>query len=197
MTSAFERKKDPEGVRRALLDSTTRLALEHGLAAVTLSAIARGAGVTKGGLFHHFPNKQSLIQAMFQELLDHFDEAIIKGMADDPVEHGRFTRAYVRAVFHDQALGEENPSSGMSVAVLADPDLQEQWSKWLGERLERHEATDGDAMCEVVRLAADGVWLASFSSEPRTPFQPARALKQMISLTYPPGFDPSKPAASA
>jgi len=124
---------------------------------------------------------------MFQELLDHFDQAISAAMVDDPVEHGRFTRAYVRAVFREQALGKNNPSAGMSMTVLADPELQTHWSKWLAERLQIHEATDSNAMCEVVRLAADGVWLASFSTDPRTPFHTDRALSQMIALTYPPG----------
>ncbi|MGO7697024.1 TetR/AcrR family transcriptional regulator, partial [Rhizobium leguminosarum] len=59
--SPRNRKKQPDVVRQALLDCATKLALEHGLAAVSFQAVASAAGVTKGGLFHHFPYKRLLI----------------------------------------------------------------------------------------------------------------------------------------
>lgn len=181
--NAYERKKDSQGVRRALLNKAAHLAAEQGLAAVTVEAVARAAGVTKGGLFHHFPNKSALIYAMFADLLAHFDAAIDARMAQDPVAHGRFTRAYLEAVFTDQALGDDNPSAALSVSTIADPELLGEWSTWLAQRLEQHAATDDNALCEVVRLAADGVWLISISPDPTSPINFARARAAMLALT--------------
>jgi AcrR family transcriptional regulator len=67
--NAYSRKKQPEQVRRALLDCAAQLAVENGLSAVTLQAVAEAAGVTKGGLLHHFASKQILIEAVFANLL--------------------------------------------------------------------------------------------------------------------------------
>ncbi len=48
MATAYNRKKQPELVRRTLLDCAAKLALEQGLAAVTVQAVSHAAGVTKG-----------------------------------------------------------------------------------------------------------------------------------------------------
>ena len=58
MVNAHHRKKQPEQVRRTLLDCAARIAAEQGIANVTVQAVAEAAGVTKGGLFHHFPEQK-------------------------------------------------------------------------------------------------------------------------------------------
>src|SRR5581483_4435078 len=52
--SAYTRAKQPEQVRRALLDCAATIAMDHGVSGITVQAVAAAAGVTKGGLFHHF-----------------------------------------------------------------------------------------------------------------------------------------------
>lgn len=183
--TAYERKKEPEKVRRGLLDATARLASEKGLANVTLDAVAKAAGVTKGGLFHHFPSKHALVHGMFADLLEYFDRVIDGFMAKDPEPYGRFTRAYVEGVFSDHRQGEAAPSARLSVSMLSDPELQLAWSNWLAARLERHADTDRDETLEVVRLAADGVWLAIITPSGVSPVDFERARSTMLDLTRP------------
>ena len=159
MDNAHKRKKQPELVRRALIDQAARLAVEEGLAAVTVQAVADAAGVTKGGLMHHFPHKQALIDAVFGEMMDTIDRDIDKRIAADPEPYGSFTRAYVEAVF-GMAQGAGGPWAALSISTLTDAGLRALWAKWFHGRLERHHATDADLRLVVVRLAADGVWLA-------------------------------------
>ncbi|MFM5105912.1 TetR/AcrR family transcriptional regulator [Aeromonas dhakensis] len=63
------RKKDPVRLYRQLLESAATIAGRDGIAALSLNAVAYEAGVSKGGLLHHFPNKQALIFALFARLL--------------------------------------------------------------------------------------------------------------------------------
>lgn len=158
--NAYSRKKQPEQVRRALLDCAARLAVENGLSAVTLQAVADAAGVTKGGLLHHFAGKQVLVEAVFADLLAELGREIDGYMALDDRPFGRFTRAYVRAAFADHELAMRSPWGALSVSLVAEPALRQLWSDWLQARLSDHQATDGTPMLEIVRLAADGVWLA-------------------------------------
>lgn len=158
--SAHHRKKQPEQVRRALLDCAAQIAAEDGAAAITIQAVADRAGVTKGGLLHHFDSKQALLAAVFKDLLDKMDGEIDRTLADDPVAVGRFTRAYVRACFGDRLLGERSLWAALSVAIVSEPALRELWSAWLDARMARHAETDGDPRLIAVRLAVDGVWLA-------------------------------------
>lgn len=164
MSEGYERKKQPELVRRALIDCAARLATECGLQAVTVQAVADAAGVTKGGLFHHFPNKEKLIDAVLKDQLDKFDATIEATLADDGDSYGCFTRAYVIANF---SMAEYAPAlESTCVALLTDPVARTQWSDWLRARIERHRATDATPELEIVRYAADGAWLADLQQVP-------------------------------
>ncbi|RKE85790.1 TetR/AcrR family transcriptional regulator [Rhizobium sp. AG855] len=158
--SAHRRKKQPEQVRRALLDCAAQIAAEQGTAAITIQAVAERAGVTKGGLLHHFDSKQTLLAAVFADLLDQLDREIDRSMAEDPKPEGRFTRAYVRACFADRPLGAQSLWAALAVAIVTEPQLKALWSRWLDARQSRHHDTDGDPAFTTVRLAADGIWLA-------------------------------------
>ncbi|MFA7413272.1 MAG: TetR/AcrR family transcriptional regulator [Rhizobium sp.] len=175
--SAYTRKKRPELVRRALLDCAARLAVEHGPTAVTIQAVAEAAGVTKGGLLHHFASKQILIEAVFADLLAQLGREIDRYMAGDAVAYGRFTRAYVRAAFADHELGTRSPWAALSVSLIAEPALRQLWSDWLEAQVGEHRATDDTPMLEIVRLAADGVWLADLLQQDCGPTRDRTALE--------------------
>ncbi len=158
--NAYKRKKQPELVRRALLDKGIELALAGGLAAVTVQAVASAVGVTKGGFMHHFPTKQSLVDEIFAELMDAIDRELDDAMANDPEPYGSFTRAYVTGALEMDWEGRRSPQAPLSAFMLTDPALREVWSQWYAARMERHRETDGDLKLGIVRLAADGIWLA-------------------------------------
>ncbi len=165
--SAYTRRKQPDLVRRALLDQTAALAVGGGPAAITIQAVADRAGVTKGGLLHHFASKQALVEAVFADLLEKLDQEIDLYMAEDSEMRGRFTRAYVRAIFADRKLGKSSPWAALSVSMISEPALRQLWSQWLERKLGEHRTTDDAPMLEIARLAADGVWLADLLQEDR------------------------------
>ena len=183
MDNAYHRKKQPEVVRRALLDHAARLAVKEGLAAVTVQAVSDAAGVTKGGFIHHFPSKQALIDAVFEELLETLSNDLDRRLADDPQPYGSFTRAYVESVF-DLGLGTTGgPRAPLSISMLTDPRLRALWAEWFEARLSRHQATDSDLRLSIVRLAADGIWLADLAKMMLP--DPAQLRHQLLQATQP------------
>lgn len=160
MTSAPSRKKQPQRVRRQLLEVAARLSLEQGVAAVTLDAVSQAAGVSKGGLLHHFPNKLALLDALFDDLVARFDSALDEAMAGDDVEKGRFTRAYLGVCFALDAEAEAQGWQMLTIALLAEPHLKERWREWVARRSAQFAATDSSPNCLLARFAADGVWLS-------------------------------------
>lgn len=55
-------------VQEAILDAFEGLLVDVGERAATLDAVAKRAGISKGGLLHHFPNKEALVTATLKRL---------------------------------------------------------------------------------------------------------------------------------
>ncbi|MCA8899878.1 MAG: TetR family transcriptional regulator [Hyphomonas sp.] len=62
-----------EQTRVAILESARRHFAEDGFNA-SLASIVAAAGVTKGALFHHFPNKLALLQEVWNKLQNDMNE---------------------------------------------------------------------------------------------------------------------------
>ena len=160
MSIAHHRRKQPELVRQQLLEVAARLSLELGASGVTLDAVSQAAGVSKGGLLHHFPNKMALLDGLFDDLTGKLDRTIAEEMRNDPVAHGRFTRAYLACVF---AMTDEADTQGwqvLTIALLSEPQLRARWRLWVADHADEFVGTDSSAGCLLARFAADGLWLA-------------------------------------
>jgi AcrR family transcriptional regulator len=65
--------------RRRVLDAARRLFDAHGVAAVTMSDVAREAGVAKGTIFHRFGDRQGLAQALVDDAERALQDAVLRG----------------------------------------------------------------------------------------------------------------------
>lgn len=147
-----------------LIQAAEQIVLREGVARLTLDAVAREAGVSKGGVLYHFARKESLVAGMLAHLVERFEQDLRGQFEADAAESGRWVRAYTRATFQPeqaQALPSLTESAGLLAAVAVNPDLlrpfQERYREWQA-RIEE----DGlaPALATLVRLAADGLWLA-------------------------------------
>ncbi|MGP4846907.1 TetR/AcrR family transcriptional regulator, partial [Marinobacter sp. 1Y8] len=168
MGNAYKRKKQPEVIRRALLDQAARITLEQGLSKVTFQAVADAVGVTKGGVMHHFSTKNALVLEVFNDAMAKFEAEVNSAMADDPVKYGSFTRAYIDATISlgEQGQEEYDNQATLYVLMLGDSELRELWAKWANEQLKKHAATDNTEKVCMVRIVAEGIWLSDVSSLP-------------------------------
>jgi AcrR family transcriptional regulator len=165
------RRKDPQGVRHALLRAASNVIACEGLSKMTVGSVARAAGVTKGGLFHHFENKQALIEGMLDQMLEDVDAIIDEKMASDPERHGRFTRALLRGLLDGIDPDPEKAllAKTLCSAMAGDERLQRRWRDWLDARVQRHAETDDNVACTIVRLATDGIWLSELHNDGTAP----------------------------
>jgi AcrR family transcriptional regulator len=151
-------------MRRALLECAEKIALERGLAGLTIQSVADAAGITKGGLFHHFSSRQMLLKGMYEDIAGKLDLEVDQIIAADRNEWGCFTRAYLAALLSAESLKRRSPMALLAIALIDEPQLDPPWLGWLSGRLARHAKTDAHPILEVVRFAADGAWLAHANS---------------------------------
>ena len=132
MNQTSPRKRQPDITQRRLLDVAGELVTESGVMALTLDAVAKRAGVSKGGLLHHFPSKHALLMAMVEDISSRFMGQVAEQARDDPDAHGRSARAYVRTVV-DEPDQEIRRWGALSAAFMSDPSLMEDWRARLAE----------------------------------------------------------------
>lgn len=63
-------RKTPEQTRNKLLEAAAHIILTQGAAHLTLDQVAQAAGISKGGLLHHFPTKEALLIGLLQRSFD-------------------------------------------------------------------------------------------------------------------------------
>jgi AcrR family transcriptional regulator len=62
------RSDQKDATREQLLEAASKLLSEFGYAAFRVAAVAKEAGVSLGGMLHHFPTKDSLVIAVLERL---------------------------------------------------------------------------------------------------------------------------------
>ncbi|MGL5810915.1 MAG: TetR/AcrR family transcriptional regulator [Nocardioides sp.] len=112
------RQRDPGRTRQALLDATARVVAERG-AGVTLDAVAQAAGVSKGGLLHHFRSREALFVGLVEASLSRFDAAVQRHLDPTDDRPGHLTRAYIRGNL-DPAVTDLGEHLWRNPTVLAE-----------------------------------------------------------------------------
>ena len=74
-------KERSEATTSELLDVARRLFAADGFAATSLEDVVRGAGVTKGALYHHFRGKRDLFLAVYEREQQRLAEAQLQAFA--------------------------------------------------------------------------------------------------------------------
>lgn len=145
----------PPRARELVLDAFEALLVDEGERAATLEAVARAAGVSKGGLLYHFASKEDLETALIERLEHHADEDLARMAAapEGPVAY------YLRtSAVEDSALD----SALTAVARLVQGGRAEP-----AEALRRVRASWADALrphvrdqaaLDLVLLLGDGLY---------------------------------------
>ncbi|QYU66205.1 TetR/AcrR family transcriptional regulator [Leptolyngbya sp. 15MV] len=147
-----------------LLDAAERVILERGLEALTLDAVATAAGVSKGGLLHHFPAKERLIRALVERIVDGWWSMVRSAIESADPGPGRTIRGLARCFLSNAQTWEEScrrTSLVLVAAMISNPNLVQPMRDRAAE-LDRMIAADGlpEGVGETVSAALDGVWFA-------------------------------------
>lgn len=163
----MKQKDISSATKIAILDAASKVILDKGAEALTIDAVAQEAGISKGGLFYHFPSKNNLIEGMINRLISEVDSVLEAELAKSG---GDFLPAYIRASF------VTNPewtkiSCALIAAVGNDPDLLIPLQKRFSEmQIKITAASPSPEIGTMVRLALDGMWISDlFGFAPPTP----------------------------
>ena len=199
------RTRRPSGTRARIVETAARLFHEQGFAATGVSTILREANVLSGSLYHFFPGKDSLLDAVLDRYLERLDPDLLaraRAATRDPVE-----RVFALLDLYRQGMAMTGCTMGCPIGNLALEvgDSHDEarkkieqnfvnWSSavsgWLAEAADRFPAgTDFDALGRFVLVVMEGAIMQVRARKAVAPFEAAvRSLRDyfehlMISQT--------------
>lgn len=180
------RKKQPKELRASLLSSASSIIVQNGIHSLTLDAVAKRAGVSKGGLLHHFESRQALLDALYMESLSQFKDSIDACQSEDTRPKGIEVRAYLKVSTKEPVDSGLDLLRVLIAVMLTEPASRERWSREF-QRLITPEsaATEETVLLTICRLAVDGLWISEMLGiSPMSASLKAKVLRKLEDLTH-------------
>lgn len=141
-------------MRARILSETRRLTIDAG-AIPSLNAVADAAGVSKGGLIHHFPTRDALVEGLAREALAEIDDAMTEAAA-----RGRAADTWLRVSVPDESnrdlfralIAAHRALDGRLASLIQEAAVATaRWEELMAAEL-------GDPMrARILRLVGDGL----------------------------------------
>jgi AcrR family transcriptional regulator len=141
-------------MRDAILAEARRLTLERGVVP-SLNAVAEAAGVSKGGLMHHFPTRAALVDGLAGQALDEVDRAMSAA-----AESGSAASAWLRLsvpageeleLFRAMAVAHRALEAPGAATIAAATEATARWERMIADEV-------GDPVrARIIRLVGDGL----------------------------------------
>ncbi|HIW66833.1 MAG TPA: TetR/AcrR family transcriptional regulator [Candidatus Dietzia merdigallinarum] len=132
---------------------------------LSMDSAARASGLTKPGLTYHFPDKESLVTALLDHVLDGYESGLAELLGDAVDSPRNRARAYVT-----QAITGSYDSADL--VMMCDPKLMSEMTERWGNRMNSWFAIPDDisdaarTRWHAARLMADGAWFIAASGMP-------------------------------
>lgn len=125
-----------------ILDAAEDLIRRSGARALTIDAVAAEAGLSKGGVLHHYASKDALIRALVARKLRRMKDGIAAheaALAPGPAAPPRAMVAHARQVYGE----EEGFPRALLLASAENPEALADYRAFLAERLAQMGAIEG------------------------------------------------------
>jgi AcrR family transcriptional regulator len=144
--------------RVAILEAAFAVVDEAGPGNLSLDAVAKRAGVSKGGLLYNFPTKDSLLRGMMTWGIERARQAESRARAALGDVAGSFLKAYVSSTLATPEVLRPKSGAAVLAAIANNPELLDHLKEYfrrLPNELKRHAEAD---LAAIVCLATDGLF---------------------------------------
>lgn len=125
-----------------ILEAAAAVLLKAGVRGLTIDAVAAEAGLSKGGVLHHFASKDALVVALVARKLADVREEIAACAAAIPAGPSQFPKAMVAHVRGHNC--EDNESArALLLASMESPEAQKGFQAFVVDQLDQLGQIDG------------------------------------------------------
>lgn len=180
-------RQQSKQTRQQIYEACSQILRDEGLTNLTLEAVAEKAQISKGGLLYHFPNKESLIEALFEYHNNIFEVRLQELAEVEGDAPGAWLRAYAKASI-EQIADPDNVSLYASLFAAEERYAsahQLMRSKYVNWQQQIEKSGIDPAQATLVRLAVDGLWFAEMHRyAPPKVERRQEILKMILAMTY-------------
>lgn len=140
-----------------ILDAARAVVARDGAGRLTIEAVAREVGMSKGGVLYNFPSKLALIEGLLRQMLDAFEQSVTEFRDAAAGKPNATLRALADAFGHFE---RDDPDISMAIIAAAAeaPDLLAPLSLLLADYAKQVlSETAEPAQALVVLTALDGL----------------------------------------
>ncbi|ATP55297.1 hypothetical protein CPT03_01870 [Pedobacter ginsengisoli] len=159
MENPYKKKKNPEASKQLILNTAAEIGATADWHQVTFQAIADQTGLSKGGIIHHFRNKEELLEELVRQSLVELtdwtiEEKKISGNHIAPIAFLRFVIKKSSDINYRRAM------KVILQAALVNEHYKKMWDEWFTEHISGGPVADLDINSLIIMLVADGLWYA-------------------------------------
>ncbi|PWE18099.1 TetR family transcriptional regulator [Marinicauda salina] len=146
--------------RDRILDAAEAIVEREGARRLTIDAVVRESGLSKGGVLYHFASKLALVEGMVQRLVATVEADLAAARADAEAKDEPVLPAVIHVVLHHRKQNSR-VSMGVLAAAAENPELLDPVRDFLTRIRQQilDQAADPD-LARIVLLAADGLHFA-------------------------------------
>lgn len=146
----------PTITREGLLEIAEGVVRSEGATGLTIDALAKAAGISKGGVQYSFATKDELVRGLIERWTQRFDEALGEM---DGVSPADLVRRYI-AVMRTSQAAMNAKMAGLMIAYIQNPQNVLETRQWYRSMFERLGGGASDAQAaRVALLAVEGLFL--------------------------------------
>ena len=143
-----------ERSRKAVLQAALAIISRDGAGRLTLEAIARESGISKGGVMHQFRTKEAVIKALLELQSDYYESVAQQYGIDHGAEHQELELAKQIAVAREATNMSQSVAFAVLGAVVEQPDLLAPALEVERKKLKTIKSQAADPQAALVRWAA-------------------------------------------
>lgn len=142
-----------ENTRKAVIKAALTIIARDGARRLTLDAIARECGISKGGLMHQFHNKEAVLKALLEHQIEYFAEFRKKHPQEavsgpDPVLKTQI------AILREATENPNSVAHALIAVIAEEPGLLRQMNEITAQSVAAIKGETADPELAVLRWAA-------------------------------------------
>lgn len=157
MNNNYKKKKEPIENRKLILEAVIDLANHLELSQISFDVLAKKCGLSKGGIIHHFPTKETIFDTLFKDSFEEYKHWIQEELASKKLKNPAIALISV-AIKNSNDENYRKLTKVIFKCLVNNEQYSQLWNKWFTEYIINDLDEDTEIATLLGSLVAIGMW---------------------------------------